>query len=129
MVLSLMIFQESKLRLTRLVAQADGIQLTGNKLSTSRHFSNVLFNIMRGGIFNDSYNIEKEDFISFVNNANAYVINAHKIFFEELEDKISNLELLKKVRNIGDSHFTRLAIEYLPLTFSRRHGDPSRPWN
>ena len=23
----------------------------------------------------------------------------------------------------------RLAYEYLPLTFSRRHGDPSRPWN
>ena len=23
----------------------------------------------------------------------------------------------------------RLAHEYLPLTFSRRHGDPSRPWN
>ena len=24
---------------------------------------------------------------------------------------------------------TRLAHEYLPLSFSRRHGDPSRPWN
>ena len=23
----------------------------------------------------------------------------------------------------------RLVLEYLPLTFSRRHGDPSRPWN
>ena len=23
----------------------------------------------------------------------------------------------------------RLGYEYLPLTFSRRHGDPSRPWN
>ena len=23
----------------------------------------------------------------------------------------------------------RLFLEYLPLTFSRRHGDPSRPWN
>jgi hypothetical protein len=23
----------------------------------------------------------------------------------------------------------RMALEYLPLTFSRRHGDPSRPWN
>ena len=23
----------------------------------------------------------------------------------------------------------RLSYEYLPLTFSRRHGDPSRPWN
>jgi hypothetical protein len=23
----------------------------------------------------------------------------------------------------------RLAGEYLPITFGRRHGDPSRPWN
>ena len=22
-----------------------------------------------------------------------------------------------------------LRIEYMPLKFSRRHGDPSRPWN
>ena len=28
-----------------------------------------------------------------------------------------------------DADLTRLAYEYLPLTFSRRHGDPSRPWN
>ena len=24
---------------------------------------------------------------------------------------------------------TRLCYEYLPITFGRRHGDPSRPWN
>ena len=28
-----------------------------------------------------------------------------------------------------DPDLERLAQEYLPLTFSRRHGDPSRPWN
>ena len=121
--------EESKQMLTKIVAQADGLQLTENKLSAARHFSNVLFNIMRGGIFNDSYNVEKKDFISFVEKANPYVINAHKSFFEKLEDKISNTELINKVSNLGDPHFTKLAIEYLPLTFSRRHGDPSRPWN
>ena len=26
-------------------------------------------------------------------------------------------------------HLLRLSYEYLPLIFSRRHGDPSRPWN
>jgi hypothetical protein len=121
--------KKSKLQLIRIVAQADGIQLAGNQLNTARHFSNVLFNIMRGGIFNNSYNIDKEDFISFVNNANPYVINAHQKFFKNLEDQISNSELLRKVDDLGDSHFTRLALEYMPLTFSRRHGDPSRPWN
>ncbi len=38
-------------------------------------------------------------------------------------------ELVNKVRKLEDPHFNRLALEYLPLTFSRRHGDPSRPWN
>jgi hypothetical protein len=28
-----------------------------------------------------------------------------------------------------DDHLLRIWYEYLPLTFSRRHGDPSRPWN
>jgi hypothetical protein len=28
-----------------------------------------------------------------------------------------------------DKNFIRLCYEYLPLKFSRRHGDPSRPWN
>ena len=52
-----------------------------------------------------------------------------KDFLEKLEDQLSISELLSKVSSIGDSHFTKLAFEYLPLTFSRRHGDPSRPWN
>ena len=29
----------------------------------------------------------------------------------------------------GDPQLERVCREYLPLTFSRRHGDPSRPWN
>ena len=29
----------------------------------------------------------------------------------------------------GSADLQRLTYEYLPLTFSRRHGDPSRPWN
>lgn len=28
-----------------------------------------------------------------------------------------------------DADLIRLTAEYLPLKFSRRHGDPSRPWN
>ena len=32
-------------------------------------------------------------------------------------------------RETGDASFERLAHEYLPLWFGRRHGDPSRPWN
>lgn len=121
--------KDSKQMLTNIVAQSDGIQLTGNKLNSARHFSNVLFNVMRGGIFEDSYNVEKKDFISFVKKANPFVFEAHKNFFKNLKDQLTILELKSTVSSNGDPHFTKLAFEYLPLTFSRRHGDPSRPWN
>ena len=38
-------------------------------------------------------------------------------------------ELRSQVTAQNDPHLTRLAMEYLPLAFSRRHGDPTRPWN
>lgn len=63
--------------LVQLVAQADGIQTTSDKARTARHFSNTMFNIMRGGIPMDTPTPENP----------------------------------------------------LPLGFSRRHGDPTRPWN
>jgi hypothetical protein len=37
--------------------------------------------------------------------------------------------LLKAAAVHGDKQLIRLCYEYLPLSFSRRHGDPSRPWN
>ena len=121
--------QKSQASLKKIVAQADGLQLSGNKLSSARHFSDVLFNIMRGGIFDDSYFIDKRDFNSFVEKANPFVLKAHTDFLKNLPDKILHSDLVNAVQQQSDPHFTRLALEYLPLTFSRRHGDPSRPWN
>ncbi|MBQ7419464.1 MAG: hypothetical protein IJV17_01845 [Prevotella sp.] len=63
--------------LVQLVAQADGVQTTADEARTARHFSNTMFNIMRGGI--------------------------------PLEQPTKE--------------------NPLPLGFSRRHGDPTRPWN
>jgi hypothetical protein len=37
--------------------------------------------------------------------------------------------LIEVARRSGDPDLERLCYEYLPLYFSRRHGDPSRPWN
>jgi hypothetical protein len=121
--------KQSQINLINIVAQADGLQLTENKLASARHFSNVLFNIMRGGVFDDSYFVDKKDFISFIKKANPFVLNAHSDFLKNLPNKILHSELFKQVYNLADAHFSRLALEYLPLTFSRRHGDPSRPWN
>ncbi len=69
--------EEATNRLVQLVAQADGLQETADEARTARHFSNTMFNIMRGGI--PMAEATKED--------------------------------------------------PLPLGFSRRHGDPTRPWN
>jgi hypothetical protein len=48
---------------------------------------------------------------------------------EGLPKQLRFTELLSAVRRQGDSQLERLAYEYLPITFGRRHGDPSRPWN
>ena len=48
---------------------------------------------------------------------------------KELEDTFDIVELHALVQRVNNQNFTRIALEYLPLTFSRRHGDPSRPWN
>ena len=115
--------------LIELVASSDGLQLTADKLRDTRHFSNTLFNIMRGGIFENNYNIEKEDFVRHLFKANKDVFAANAHLTEELPAvfDLSQLNALKD--KTEDADFKRLCLEYLPLMFSRRHGDPSRPWN
>ncbi|WP_336716980.1 hypothetical protein [Chryseobacterium mucoviscidosis] len=115
--------------LKKLVASADGLQFTNDDLRDSRHFSNTLFNIMRGGIFDDNYTIEKWDFSKYLEKANQNIFNHSKEILNNLPEKFSLFELNESLKNAQNADFIRLAKEYLPLKFSRRHGDPSRPWN
>ncbi|ALO16435.1 hypothetical protein L21SP5_02815 [Salinivirga cyanobacteriivorans] len=115
--------------LKKLVATADGLQKTADELSVGRHFSNVLFNIMRGGVFEDQYRIEKADLIDFVHTFNQSIADKYQDFFNQFDDSLNYFVLLEKAEKSGNSDLIRIAYEYLPLTFSRRHGDPSRPWN
>ena len=115
--------------LLKLVGASDGLQTSQRRLRNIRHFSNTLFNIMRGGIFDNHYDIEKLDFSDYIRRSNKKV-------FSKKKDLINNLPKIfdiKKLRflceNDDDKNFIRLCYEYLPLKFSRRHGDPSRPWN
>ncbi len=116
-------------RLIELNASSDGIQLSDDVYRDTRHFSNTLFNIMRGGIFDFNYQIEKWDLINYLSAANKTVCNDHKELLEKLEDVLTVFELESICQQSKDKNFKRLCIEYLPLKFSRRHGDPSRPWN
>ncbi len=115
--------------LLELVANADGLQFTSDKLNDTRHYSNVLFNIMRGGIFDDNYRIEKEDLVSYLTKANKEVVLRNQGFIRSLQTAFTQSGLKEKLSNSEDVDLIRLSIEYLPLKFSRRHGDPSRPWN
>ena len=116
-------------QLIALVGSSDGLQLTSDSARNTRHFANTMFNIMRGGIFDNNYTIEKEDFSAYIENAN------HKVFFKrsKLINKLPQTFDLSHLKAIAkeddDKNFKRLCYEYLPLKFSRRHGDPSRPWN
>lgn len=120
---------EGTQHLIELVASADGLQLTADKLRDTRHFSNTLFNIMRGGIFENNYNIEKVDFVKHLFRANKDVLYANTQLIDQLP-AIFDLSQLNSLKDkTDDADFKRLCLEYLPLMFSRRHGDPSRPWN
>lgn len=115
--------------LVELVAASDGLQLTEDRLLNIRHFANTMFNIMRGGIFDDNYRIEKADFWPYLKGANKALAAAHESVVEALPE-VFDLQRLKELANSSDDlDFKRLCFEYLPLKFSRRHGDPSRPWN
>ena len=115
--------------LWRIVARADGLQKTARPLGDARHFSNVLFNVMRGGIFLDGYQIDAADLLAFVRQANRAVAARHGAFFRRLGKGALRAQVLALARATADADLERLCQEYLPLTFSRRHGDPSRPWN
>ena len=116
-------------RLVELNSASDAIQITSDNLKDTRHFANTLFNIMRGGIFDNNYQIEKWDFKNYLEQANTKVAFTHEEIIEKLPEKFSLSDLQKIAYNNEDKNFRRLCLEYMPLKFSRRHGDPSRPWN
>lgn len=116
-------------RLKGLVAAADGLLFTADSRRNARHFSNVMFNIMRGGIFDNNYQIEKWDFSDYLSKANKALFKKHQTTVQKLPAIFSQETLKQLALQTDDPHFIRLSLEYLPLKFSRRHGDPSRPWN
>ncbi len=115
------------------VSESDGIQETSDQMASAHHYANVMFNIMRGGIFLNSANISTDDFLAFVKSRNTkeYYKLSDLICKLDPENsgKIARKDLEKAVYDSGNDQAVRLFLEYMPLTFSRRHGDPSRPWN
>ena len=115
--------------LARIMAAGDAFQVSAEEEVTTHHYANVLFNILRGGIFDDQYNVSAEDFAKTVRHFNRRVHARNQDFLESLPDTLEFSRLVSMVRSQDDPQLERLCYEYLPITFGRRHGDPSRPWN
>ncbi len=117
-------------QLRKLVGAADGIQVGGRPVRTQRHQSNVVFNLMRGGTPLHGYCIPGSDVVSHIKSRNQVIYEANKECLDKLAStELSFDELVKTIEVTGDADLIRIANEYLPFTFGRRHGDPSRPWN
>ena len=119
----------STAELLSLLASSDALQCTEDEPSCARHLSNVLFNVMRGGIFTGNYTIQTADFLAFVANTNSALIGEADELLKSLGPSMVYEHMLGKARRDHSPGLVRLCYEYLPLSFSRRHGDPSRPWN
>jgi len=122
---------ENERRLLAIVSAADGRQAGGDSLRVQRHQSNVLFNVMRGGIPRHQYFISADDFRQHLLHFNRQAAKRNPVFLDSLTaDSELDLDgLLAKAIQTNDDDVRRIALEYLPLTYSRRHGDPTRPWN
>ncbi len=116
-------------RLRVRVGSADGFQKTADHRRNGRHYANVLFNIMRGGIFDDQYRIEKWDLTNYLFSANRMRHAEWTKLMDSLPENFAYLDLKNQLSTTDQPDLIRLITEYLPLKFSRRHGDPSRPWN
>jgi hypothetical protein len=116
-------------RLRRLVAATDGLQRTGDAAASAHHLANVLFNDLRGGLFAFGADVDGPGFAAFVARMSRPAAARHRELLGALPARLPRAELLGLAAARGDAALERLALEYLPLTFSRRHGDPSRPWN
>ncbi len=115
--------------LRRIVATADGLQLSGRPEAWTHHFANVLFNSMRGGVFAQNHEVEIADFLEFLAVRDRPLADRHRERLAEMSAALSIQQLRAHAHGTGDPHLERLVHEYLPLYFGRRHGDPSRPWN
>jgi hypothetical protein len=116
-----------------LLARADGLQTSGDAMAAAHHRANVLFNIMRGGVFVDGTRWERDDLLAFLQQRHRPLAQALRPRLASWPPQVDRGVALQAARDFdtqaGSAQAERLMLAYLPLTFSRRHGDPSRPWN
>jgi len=75
------------------VGSADGIEMSGRPESWSHHFANVLFNNMRGGVFDRNHLIPTADFRRFLQTRNTDVAERTNGLLDDLQDEVTVHEL------------------------------------
>ncbi len=120
---------QSQQELERLIASADGQQLSARTSSSAHHFANVLYNCMRGGVFYDNDKVPVADFQDFLEVRNPQMARLFVPLLSSLPETVTIAQVREVAAQLEAPDAQRLALEYLPLHFGRRHGDPSRPWN
>ena len=115
--------------LDELLAQADGLQQSGDPMAAAHHRANVLFNIMRGGVFANGTRLDRDDLRAYLALRHRPLAQALAPMLAQWPAQVEREVALAAAREAGGPAAERLVLGYLPLTFSRRHGDPSRPWN
>jgi hypothetical protein len=121
--------KEGSNNLARIMGGSDGFQATAEENVTEHHYANVMFNVLRGGIFDNHYTVSAQDFRATIRHFNREVYRRNFELLQDLPNQLAFNELLAIIRRADDPQLERLSYEYLPITFGRRHGDPSRPWN
>ncbi len=112
-----------------LLASADGVQHSADAMAAAHHRANVLFNIMRGGVFVNGTTFERDDLRAFIAQRHRPSAALLAETMASWPPRVERDIALDAARAAGGLQAERLVLGYLPLTFSRRHGDPSRPWN
>ncbi len=120
---------ENEFRLQQMVAAADGMQCGSDLPSVYRHRSNVTFNIMRGGVPVDNDQLPVDDLLNHLKQVNRRVYSKFEADIRAMAPGIRLRSLNTWAGQQDDPDLLRIIREYMPLCFSRRHGDPTRPWN
>ena len=120
---------QTRAKLGAILAGADARQLTDDHQATAHHLACVAFNAMRGGVPIDGYRVHPEHLRAFLSQRAGTTAARFNAFLDALPADLTVDELVAAGRDSGDPDLERLTLEFLPLTFGRRHGDPSRPWN
>jgi hypothetical protein len=92
---------ESQDALQRIVASADGVQVTGDEAASVHHHANTLYNAMRGGIFIEHHLVPTADFVAVVRLRHADAASRSRAFLEALPTTLPVQELITRAAASG----------------------------